>query len=171
MTNRFGREQNSAVASTVVDEVIAQMSRHVLSEKAVLERYRNLARATTRDDVRYLLTMIAEEEERHHARMAQIVNAIRRDFHGEIFEPAVPDFSALPLPFDLGEETRTMLEIEQRDEEEMRVLSRMLSGIDNGEVWAMLVDTLIADTKKHQTILEFILEHSKGAVPKVADDE
>ena len=47
----------------------------------------------------------------------------------------------------------------------------MLSGIDNGEVWAMLVDTLIADTKKHQTILEFILEHSKGAVPKVADDE
>ena len=75
MTNRFGREQNPAVASTVVDEVIAQMSRHVLSEKAVLERYRNLARATTRDDVRYLLTMIAEEEERHHARMAQIVNA------------------------------------------------------------------------------------------------
>ncbi len=151
--------------NTAVDELIVQMRRHVASEKAILERYRNLARTTTRDDIRYLLTMIAEEEERHHARMAEITNAIRRNFHHEIFEPAVPDFSALPLPFDLSEETRAMLEIEQRDEEEMGVLAGALSGIDGSEIWVMLVGTLIADTQKHKAILEFILHHAEGAVP------
>lgn len=154
--------------NVAVDALIAQMNRHVSSEKAILERYRNLARATTRDDVRYLLTMIAEEEERHHARMAQIANAIRRDFHHEIFEPAVPDFSVLPLPFDLDEETRAMLEIERRDEVEMRELADALSRVEGGAVWVMLVETLIADTQKHQTILRFILEHAQGAVPETA---
>jgi rubrerythrin len=154
--------------AAAVDELIARMSRHVASERAVLERYRNLARATTRDDVRYLLTMIAEEEERHHARMAQIANAIRRDFRHEIFEPAVPDLSVLPLPFKLAEETRAMLEIEQRDENEMRELAEQLSEIEGGEIWVMLVESLIADTQKHKAILGFILEREKGAVPESA---
>jgi rubrerythrin len=161
-----GREQSSA--DSPIDELIAQMARHVASEKAVLERYRNLARATRRDDVRYLLTMIAEEEERHHARMVQITNAIRRDFRNEVFEPAVPDFSVLPLPYDLAEETRAMLEIERRDEIEMRELARELSRIENGDAWVMLVETLIADTKKHEAILGFILDHAEGSVPESA---
>ncbi|MGA8296508.1 MAG: ferritin family protein [Acidimicrobiales bacterium] len=156
-------------AHDTVGELIAQMQRHIISEKAVLERYRTLARATIRDDIRYLLTMIAEEEERHHARMAQVTNALLREFRGEIFEPAVPDFSALPLPFDFEQETREMLAIEKRDEQEMRDLEEKLALAENGALWVLLVKTLIADTQKHQAILEFILEHSAGAVPLVTD--
>lgn len=154
-------------ARAVVDRLIEQMSAHVVSEKAVLERYRNLARATTREDIRYLLTTIAEEEERHHARMAQISNAIRRDFRDEIFEPAVPDLSVLPLPFDLTEQTLALLEIERRDEVEMTELAGSLSAVPNSELWVMLVEMLIADTRKHQAILQFILEHADGAMPDV----
>lgn len=164
MTDGPGRTAEHSASGAAIEELIAQMNRHVVSEKAVLERYRSLARATTRDDIRYLLTMIAEEEERHHARMAEITNAIRRDFRHEVFEPAAPDFSGLPLPFDLAEETRAMLEIERRDESEMRALAVALSRIEGGEIWVMLVGTLIADTEKHKAILEFILEHSPGAV-------
>ncbi|MGB9113198.1 MAG: hypothetical protein WCF24_10785 [Acidimicrobiales bacterium] len=152
-----------------VDALMAQVRSHVASEKAVLERYRNLARATTRDDIRYLLTMIAEEEERHHARIAEITNAIRRNFGHLIFEPAVPDLSDLPLPFDLVEETRVMLEIEQRDENDLRVIAGALSGIEGSEVWVMLVETMIADTQKHKAILEFILDRAAGAVPEIAE--
>jgi rubrerythrin len=154
----------------VVDRLLAQMRHHVASEKAILERYRNLARVATQGHVRYLLTMIAEEEERHHARMAQISNAIRREFRNEIFEPAVPDFSVLPLPYDLANETRAMLEIERRDEIEMVELASRLSGIENSALWVMVVETLIADTRKHQVILEFILEHSEGAIPDVVEN-
>jgi rubrerythrin len=168
LTKRDNEKFKASIAEAVVDDLIAQIGRHVASEKAVLERYRRLARSTTRGDVRYLLTMIAEEEERHHARMAQLANAIRRNFRDEIFEPALPDLGTLPLPFDLGEETREMLEIEWRDEQEMRELAASLSEIDGGELWVMLVETLIADTRKHQAILEFILGHAEGALPETA---
>jgi rubrerythrin len=153
----------------IIDQLIARLNHHVSSEKAVLERYRNLARATTQRDVRYLLTMIAEEEERHHARMAHIVNAIGGDFRNELFEPALPDASGPPLPFDLEGETRAMLEIEWRDESEMRDLKETLSRIEGMELWVLLVETLIVDTEKHQAILRFILGHANGAVTETGE--
>jgi rubrerythrin len=158
------RDSEGDVPNEVIDELITQLNRHVSSEKAVLERYRNLARATTQFDIRYLLTMIAEEEERHHARMAQIANAIGGNFRNELFEPALPDLGDLPLPFDLEGETRALLAIERRDESEMRDLKEALSSIKGAELWVLLVETVIADTEKHQAILRFILEHARGAV-------
>jgi rubrerythrin len=163
------RDSEGDAEKDVIDQLIAQLNRHVSSEKAVLERYRNLARATTQYDVRFLLTMIAEEEEGHHARLAQIVNAIGGDFRNELFEPALPDLSDLPLPFDLEGETRAMLEIEWRDESEMRELKEMLSRIDGAQLWVLLVETMIADTEKHQAILRFILEHARGAVVETGE--
>ena len=145
-----------------VSELLERMSEHVMSEKAVLEKYRGLARDTAVPDVRYLLTMIAEEEERHHARMAEIANAIRRDFRHEIFEPAVPKLSEGPLPIGLVGATLEMLAIEERDDRELRRLASELESMPGRTMWGLIIEMLIADTEKHAAILRFILERAEG---------
>lgn len=48
-TNRYGGDAVAqSEAHDTVGELIAQMQRHIISEKAVLERYRTLARDDTR---------------------------------------------------------------------------------------------------------------------------
>ncbi|HLX77611.1 MAG TPA: ferritin family protein [Acidimicrobiales bacterium] len=144
-------------------QLLERMAEHVSSEKAVLEKYRGLARDTAEPDVRYLLSLIAEEEERHHALMAEIANAIRRDFRHEIFEPAVPELTETPLPLGLVGATLEMLAIEENDERELRRLASELVASPRQTMWPLLVEMLIADTEKHAAILRFILQRAEGA--------
>ena len=146
-----------------VSHLLERMAEHVTSEKAVLEKYRGLARETSEPDVRYLLSLIAEEEERHHARMAEIANAIRRDFQHEIFEPAVPELTESPLPVGLLGATLEMLAIEENDDRELRRLASELDSIPGQTMWPLLIEMLIADTEKHAAILRFILNRAEGA--------
>ena len=138
-------------------ELIAKLEGHGAMEGEVLDRYKRLSEQTPSPAVRYLVGLILDDERRHHKIIEEIANTIA---WGGFAKPdevdVVPDITTASASPELLGATRQLLNIEKRDAKELRRLRRDLNDYARTTIWALLVDIMLLDTKKHQTILEFI---------------
>lgn len=154
------RGLGAANASGIDRDLVALLDRHGREEGAILAEYQRLADDSQPAAVRYLVGLIMEDERRHHHVMEEIANAVAwRGFDGTEPPPQVPDLDGLHASAELREQTKKLLDFEERDARELRELRKSLRDFADTTLWALLVDMMILDTEKHVRMLRFILDH------------
>jgi rubrerythrin len=159
--------------------LVHQIKSHEREEGRILDEYGALADSGDAE-VRYLTTLILEDERRHHAMfetMFLVFDAAGRPEAAEgstvaadTTAPLLLDSSAsqraaaAPVAddVDLRRWVRRMLEFEREDARSLRELADTLRPLRTSGPWSLLVDVMRADTDKHIRILEYLDDHLAG---------
>jgi hypothetical protein len=150
-------------ASTGSRTLVELLSRHGSEEGAILDSYVEFVETSNDGSVKYLINMILDDERRHHRLLAEMANAIAWGHIKANPEPSTPATTGVmsTSPSDL---TKQLLQFERKDARQLNRLRKRLRPFSATTVWALLVDLMILDTKKHRTILRFLKRHP-GASP------
>jgi rubrerythrin len=145
-----------AGASVSEQELFDSLLTHEREEKEVIAAYEDLAEAASSETVRYLVSLILEDERRHHRVLAELMNTVRAQ---ATFEEQGTRLPYLDVQRNrdraLLEETRRFLNLERRDRAELKRLERKMRAV-GGEFDAFVVKLLRTDTERHISILRFI---------------
>lgn len=143
-------------ASAGEQEVVDWINRHGEEEGALLRTYEQIAQESTSPVVRYLVSLIVEDERRHHRVLGDIAHAIAG---GGLINPvpAVPRLVEGAADRELVAQTKTLLASERKDKADLRRLRRRLRSY-SGTIWPLLIDLMLLDTDKHMRILRYIVK-------------
>jgi rubrerythrin len=139
----------------------AHLNGHAEAERELLDTYRQAAEESESAAFRYLVSMILDDEVRHHRTFSELAATLKIEV-GQLRE----EFPIPPLGhwgFEhrrITELTEALLEQERRDSTELEQLSIDLEEVEDIRMWGLLVEMMRADTAKHVRILEFIRDHA-----------
>ncbi len=142
-------------ASGWEQELYSALRAHEREEAGVIAAYSEYAAQSPSATVRYLISMILEDEHRHHKVLDELANAVRADATMEETGPRVPLFDVHSGDGPLLEATRRFIALERQDREELKHLSGRMHKL-GGELDAFVLQLLLADTDRHLSILRFI---------------
>lgn len=149
-------------ASVQTRRLVELISRHGAEEGKLLETYQELATTSTDQGVRYLIDLILEDERRHHHLLEEIANSMAWGSVSGSPEDATPDLPRA-LEGELLEQTRRLRKAEQTDYRELKRIRWRLRPFARTTLWVLVLDLMLADTKKHKTILRFLEHHGHSA--------
>ncbi|MCL2393875.1 MAG: ferritin-like domain-containing protein [Acidimicrobiaceae bacterium] len=139
------------------DLALAHIEQHIATETGAAEAYEDLGKAED-PQVRYLASLIAADEMRHHQLLQDIAQSLRSRVSETVDQSAIAKVA--PLSSErrgvLLEKTRQLLEIEENDTGELKKLRRELDKAPDETVWPLLVEIMESDTEKHIRILKAI---------------
>lgn len=144
-------------ASPSDQELYERFRRHAEHEGAVIDEYRRLAEDTTSPDVRYLLELIIDDEERHHQVVDEMARTLRT--HAASGDGSAPVPALAFRHHDaaaLRQATRHFIRLEADDRRQLRRLRRHLRHQRDSSLRPLLARILLADTQKHLMILRFL---------------
>ncbi len=144
------------------DDVYEHVSSHGRIEGEILREYQQLA---DDDDISpaftYLARMILDDETRHHRIFDDLAATMRALRAGEEDEPPIPSLRGFHTDrFRIMRVTENLLEVEHNDLRELEDLSRRLKEFRKINLWTLLIELMIDDTKKHIKILTFVRERA-----------
>jgi hypothetical protein len=148
-------------ASVQIRQLVELIARHGSEEGRLLATYEDLANRTTQEGVRYLIDLILEDERRHHRMLEEIANSMAWGATSGSPEGSTPAFP-LAVGAELLEQTKVLRKSEKSDYREMRKIRRRLRPFARTTLWALVVDLMILDTKKHEAILHFIEKQGRA---------
>ncbi len=148
-------------ASVDTRALVDLIARHGTEEGRLLSTYEGLVDTAPDEGVRYLIGLILEDERRHHRLLAEIANSMAWGSIAGSPEDSTPDMPHA-LTGELLEQTRRLRKAEQTDYRELRRIRRRLRPFAGTTMWALIVDLMLADTKKHATILRFLERHGQS---------
>ncbi|HSB85713.1 MAG TPA: hypothetical protein VLD86_05360 [Ilumatobacteraceae bacterium] len=135
--------------------LIEHLADHVNSEKEMIELYDVLER----DDhpyVSFIARLIGDDEARHHRLFSEWIETIKALAELRDAEDGIPHVDYQPVdPETIGMVER-LLEFEENDLVETKKLRHELRSVRNSTLWGILVELVIADTKKHIKLLKFL---------------
>ena len=147
-------------ASVDTRELVELIVRHGTEEGELLAEYERLANASDNEVAKYVIGMILEDERRHHRVLAEVANAA-----AWVHTSRAPDGTTPPLSSGIDGEllaqTRRLLASEQEDERALRRIRRKLQPFADTTLWALVIDTMLLDTRKHATMLRFLEKHGR----------
>ncbi len=148
-------------ASIWEQEIYDHLGRHVETEQEVLEEYAAAAAETDSEAFKYLVSLIIDDERRHHERFAELASTLRSSVTWDS-EPAVPRLAQWgPLPERVVAASERLLAAEHADARELRELVQKLKVVKDTTLWQLLVRLMEHDTAKHIMILEFVRDHAR----------
>jgi len=150
-------DESSAGPSPWERQLHAHLKGHVDTERAMLQRYAEVAEGTESEAFRYLVKLLIDDEIRHHRLFNELADSLENSALMKGGEPAVPYL-------DLHQADRTLvleganelLENEERDLSELKRLRRELRDVKDTTLWGLLVELMERDTEKHIAILKFV---------------
>jgi hypothetical protein len=152
-------------ASVGMRDLVDLIVRHGAEEGELLRTYEILASEASDEGVRYLIALILEDERRHHRLLAELSNAIAWGSSGKPQQrSAVPRLRG-EIGGELLKQTKLLRKSEQSDYRALRRIRRRLRPFSDTTLWALVIDLMLLDTKKHATILRFLERHSTGRNP------
>jgi bacterioferritin (cytochrome b1) len=152
---------DTAPGASVWEGTLLQMVQgHVAAEEHIEDDYRELASSTDAPDVRFLVNLILEDEERHHRWMAQLADAVRALINNDT-SPEIPWLRHLDDQKELVDATKRFLAVERDDAKHLRQLMKELHDVEDTTLWALLVRLMLLDTEKHIEILRFVQRRAK----------
>ncbi len=138
--------------------LIELLAEHGAGEGELLAAYERLEDSVDSPAIRYLIQLVMDDERRHHRVLGEIANAIAWGDHAApIGTHRTPPLGAVHDDPELRDATRDLLAFEHRDVQALRALREAFRDAQDTTIWALLIDLMILDTKKHARILEFIL--------------
>ena len=135
--------------------VLETLRAHDEREGAILESYRRLVDESTDEGIRYLGRLIIEDEDRHHRLVTEMADRIESWTQPEAGADATPSLTPRVDPALLAE-TRRLIALERADAKELRLLQKELRYAPATSLLPLLVKIMLADTKRHIEILQFI---------------
>lgn len=146
-------------ASVTMRELVELLASHGAQEGKLLGEYEALSEKTQDRAARYLISMILDDERRHHRLLVELATAMAWD----TVDPAGRGTPALAWSLDpeLVEATRKLREYEESDRHELAQLKRQLKPFEETTLWGLIVEMILLDTEKHAAILRFIERHYK----------
>jgi rubrerythrin len=136
-------------------KLISALGTHRERESTALDCYQRLVTQCGDEGIRYLGTLILEDEERHHDMIDEMLNSVRSFEEDLDIEPSVPS-SVSQVSDDLLTETERLLDFEKADLAELRHLKKDFEDEAFYPLLQLLVKLIIRDTRKHIDILKFI---------------
>jgi hypothetical protein len=150
-------DESSAGPSPWARQLHAHLKGHVETERAMLEKYAEVAERTDSKAFRYLVKLLIDEEIRHHRLFSELADSLEAQALMKREEPDIPymDFQRADRAAVL-EGAKELLENEERDIGELKRLQRELRDVKDTSLWGLLVELMQRDTEKHIAILKFV---------------
>jgi rubrerythrin len=142
-------------ASTGIRELVDLLEQHGSEEGKMLSVYEELAENASDEGARYLISLILADERRHHQLLVEMANAMAWGTADESPDRATPLVSAT-LDQELADMTKRLRRAEEADYRKLRHLRRRVGKYGESTMWALLVELMMLDTKKHATMLRFL---------------
>jgi hypothetical protein len=150
----------ATAASATERDLVALIERHGAEEGEILTEYERFAASAESELVRYLVSAIVEDERRHHRLLEEMANSVAwGGFEADEPVTRLPNLDRYPSS-GLRSQTQRLLDLERQDARELKTLRGKLKDYGGSTVLRLLVDTMLLDTRKHELILEFILDHA-----------
>jgi rubrerythrin len=141
-------------AAPITDRAVMHIvEAHLASERDMIAEYRAIVRDAHDAPVRFLAGLILSDEERHHALLGQMLNQYRTIDDGVERAPRVPYRTAIEPPRGFSKLVRTMRKRERDDLRDFRRLRRLLRKQRVNSLNLVVLDVLMADTRKHMRLL------------------
>ena len=142
-------------ASTGIRELVVIREQHGAEEGAMLATYEELADNASDEGARYLISLILADERRHHQLLVEMANAMAWGTASVSPDRATPAVSPT-IDRELAEMTTRLRRAEEADYRKLRRLRRRVGTFGESTMWALLVELMMLDTKKHATMLRFL---------------
>jgi hypothetical protein len=147
-------------------ELYDHLTSHQEKERGLLDYYQQASASADSDAFRYLVSLIVDDEVRHHRAFADMAEALRADVELRPDKPKIPRLDHWGHQRELIVEiTDKLLEQEHGDAKELRRLAKQLKDVKDTTLWHLLVELMEADTAKHIRILEFVKRHAGRSRP------
>jgi hypothetical protein len=136
---------------------------HEESERGLLLEYQEAAQSSHSRAFAYLVSLIVEDEIRHHRLFQELAMALKTDVELRKDDQAgVPRLDGWgPDPGRVLELSEKLIDHERRDQALLRGLQKELDEVSDTTLWALLVRLMAADTAKHIETLEFVRHHAR----------
>jgi hypothetical protein len=142
-------------ASTGIRDLVELVEQHGSEEGEMLAVYEELAENADDEGVRYLISLILDDERRHHELLGEMANAMAWGTSSLSPDRATP-LAPQSLDPELAAMTRKLRRAEEADYRQLRHLRRRVSSFGQTTMWELLVELMMLDTKKHATMLRFL---------------
>ena len=141
--------------SEIDGKLIEHLDEHVSSEKEVIDLYDALA-----DDdhpyVAFIAELIGEDEARHHKLFIEWIETIKALAELRDAPDGIPHVDYHPVDPETIHLVDKLLDFEQADLVAAKKLRREIRDMRTATLWDMLMELVIADTKKHIRVLKFL---------------
>src|SRR5512143_1771302 len=131
------------------------LSEHVTAEREMIELYDALGQ----DDhpyVAFIARLIGDDEARHHRLFTEWIETIAALAELRDADDGIPHVDYQPVDLETVAMVERLLEFEQKDLGEAKKLRQELKSVRTSTLWGILVELVIADTKKHIKLLKFL---------------
>jgi rubrerythrin len=142
-------------ASSDTRAMVELLERHGAEEGELLAVYEDLASNASDEGARYLISLILDDERRHHRLLVEMANAMAWGNPSRSPERATPALSTR-VDGELLEMTRRLRRAEEADYRKLRRLRRRMHPFRETTLWDLLVQLMMLDTKKHAAMLRFL---------------
>jgi len=144
-------------AISPVEQLEHVIESHVTNEADHVAGYRAFAGEVKDPLVATLVSLVVEDEERHHALMRRMAARLRDDIEMTRTADALEVFPVGGgATANLAERTRAYADDERRGAKILRDLAKD-SGRMYGGAFALLLETMARDSEKHELVMRFIL--------------
>lgn len=137
-------------------ELFDHVTAHTEQESELLAEYEALAERSPNAFVRYLATLLLEDEHRHHRLFVQLANTIVDNATLVENPDDVPHLTTPHDAADLRALTAQLLGLEEDDRVQLGRLRKRLRSVRDTTLWDLIVQIAERDTEKHLLILQFI---------------
>lgn len=150
------------VGASVWEETLFEhLTSHERNERDLLVEYQEAAKSSGSPAFAYLVSLIVEDEIRHHRLFADLAESLRTDAEMRPEEPKIPRLDGWgPDPAHVVELTDRLIQHERQDLRLLHRLRREMGDVTDTTLWELLVRLMEADTSKHIEILEFARRHA-----------
>jgi hypothetical protein len=153
VTNGPGRSDDIALANLLRE--------HAGREGEALRAYEDLVKGVDDPGVRFLASMILDDERRHHELITEMLHQVQSILWDVDVEPQVPHLTTRADP-DLRAATDRLLALEREDAEELQQLRRQARTQSESTLLPLLAELMAHDTAKHIAILEVLHRHVRA---------
>ena len=151
-------------ASVWEEELYEHLTSHEENERGLLMEYQKAAQTSDSPAFAYLVSLIAQDEIRHHRMFADLADALKADAELRPEQPKIPRLDGWgPDPAHIAKLSERLIEQEREDLKLLHKLRKELDDVTDTTLWALLVRLMEADTSKHIEILEFARRHASRA--------
>ncbi len=135
--------------------LIEHLDEHVTSEKEAIDLYDALAH-DEHPYVAFIAELIGEDEARHHRLFIEWIETIKALAELREAPDGIPHVDYHPVDPETIHLVDKLLDFEEADLSAAKKLSHEIRSVRTATLWGMLMELVIADTKKHIKVLKFL---------------
>ena len=135
--------------------LIEHLDEHVTAEKEVIDLYDALAH-DEHPYVAFIAELIGEDEARHHRLFIEWIETIKALAELRDAPDGIPHVDYHPVDAETIHLVDKLLDFEEADLAAAKKLRHEIRSVRTSTLWGMLMELVIADTKKHIKVLKFL---------------